>query len=82
MNNRRRLDILRNPKEYYQIRLERERHSRKFKVKQKVYKVNVKSLPFQDNSEGVRQLLKRILKDVKDQMECRLDDFTPSFFTV
>ena len=40
VNNRRRLDILRNPKEYYQIRLERERHSRKFKVKQNVYKVN------------------------------------------
>ena len=30
VNNRRRLDILRNPKEYYQVRLERERHSRKF----------------------------------------------------
>ena len=62
--------------------MERERHSRKFKVKQNVYKVNVKTLPFQDNSEGVRQLLKRILKDVKDQMECRPDDYTPPFFTV
>lgn len=37
VNNRRRLDILRNPREYYQVRLERERHSRKFKVKQNVY---------------------------------------------
>ena len=34
VNNRRRLDILRNPREYYQVRLERERHSLKFKVKQ------------------------------------------------
>ena len=75
VNNRRRLDILQNRKEYYQVRLERERHSRKFKVKQNVYKVKVKILPFRDNSEGVRQLLKRILKDVKDRMECRPDDY-------
>ena len=40
VDNRRRLDILQNPKEYYQVRLERERHSRKFKVKQNVYKMN------------------------------------------
>ena len=75
VNNRRRLDILRNPKEYYEVRLERERHSRKFKVKQNVYKVNVKTLPFRDHSEGVRQLLKHILNDVKDRMECRPDDY-------
>ena len=40
-----------------------------------MYKVNVRTLPFRDNSEGVRQLLKRILKDVKDRMECRPDDY-------
>ena len=46
VDNRRRLDILQNPKEYYKISLERERHSRKFKVKQNVYKVNVKNFTF------------------------------------
>ena len=55
VNNRRRLDLLQNPKEYFNIRLERERHSRKFKVKQNVFKVNVKALPFPDQSAGVRQ---------------------------
>ena len=75
VDNRQRLDILQNPKEYYKVSLERERHSRKFKVKQNVYKVNLKTLPFRDNSDGVRQLLKRILKDVKDRMECRPDDY-------
>ena len=75
VDNCRRLDILQNPKAYYKVSLERERHSRKFKVKQNVYKVNVKTLPFRDKSEGVRQLLKRILKDVKDRMECRPDDY-------
>ena len=75
VNNRRRLDILQNPREYYQVRLERERHSRKFKVKQNGYKVNVKTLLFQDLSEEVRQLLKRILNDVKARMECRPGDY-------
>ena len=75
VDNRRRLDILQNPEEYYKINLERERHSRKFKVKQNVYKVNVKTLPFRDNSEGVKQLLKRILQDVKERMKCRPDDY-------
>ena len=37
--------------------------------------MNVKTLPFQDHSEGVRQLLKRILNDVKAQMEFRPDDY-------
>ena len=37
--------------------------------------MNVKTLPFRDNSKGVRQLLKRILSDVKDRMECRPDDY-------
>ena len=75
VDNRRRLGILQNPKEYYKVNLERERHSRKFKMKQNVYKVNVKTLPFRDNSEGVRQLLKRILQDVKERMKCRPDDY-------
>ena len=44
VDNRRLLDILQNPKEYYKVNFERERHSRKFKVKQNVYKVNVKTL--------------------------------------
>ena len=75
VNNRRRLDLLQNPKEYYQIRLERERHSRKFKVKQNVSKVKVKALPFLDHSAGVQQLFKRLLKDVKDHMQCRPNDY-------
>ena len=57
LNNHRRLRLLQDPKEYYQIGMERERHPRKFKVKQKVYKVNVNILPVQDQSPGVRQLL-------------------------
>ena len=75
VDNRRRLEVLQNPKEYYQIRFERKRHSRKFKVKQNVYKVNVKTLPFRDHSEGVKQLLRCILNDVKDQTKCRPDDY-------
>ncbi|XP_022298821.2 uncharacterized protein LOC111107766 [Crassostrea virginica] len=75
VDNHRRLDILQNPEEYYKVNLERERHSRKFKVKQNVYKVNVKTLPFRDNSKGVRQLLKHILQDVKERMKCRPDDY-------
>ncbi|XP_022295019.2 uncharacterized protein LOC111105138 [Crassostrea virginica] len=75
VNNRRRLDLFENPEDYYNIRLDRERHSRKFKVKQNVYKVNVKPLPFHDQSEGVRQLVERILKDVKNRMHARPDDY-------
>ena len=35
----------------------------------------MKPLPFHDQSEGVRQLVERILKDVKNRMHAQPDDY-------
>ena len=41
----------------------------------RIYKVHVNALPVQDQSPGVRQLLKHLLKDVKCRMQCRPNDY-------
>ena len=53
VNNVRRLSLLRSQKEYYKLRFDRERQSRKFKVKQNVYKVSFRPLPDISSSENV-----------------------------
>ena len=75
VNNVRRLRLLRSQKEYYKLRLDRERQSRKFKVKQNVYKVTFRPLPERDNSPLVRRILRNLLIDVKGRMQCRPNDY-------
>lgn len=59
--------------DFYKIRLDRGRKSRKFKVKQNVYTVNFRALP--SDSNFVRRLLSQMLKEVKERMQCNPNDY-------
>lgn len=59
--------------DFYKIRLDRGRKSRKFKVKQNVYTVNF--LAFPSDSSFVRRLLSDMLKEVKERMQCNPNDY-------
>jgi hypothetical protein len=52
--------------DYYQIKLNRTRNSRKFKTKQNVFNVTFKPLP---DSSSIRRLFRDLLKNVKQKME-------------
>ncbi|XP_048775446.2 uncharacterized protein LOC125680045 [Ostrea edulis] len=58
--------------EYYHIQLDRDRHSRKFKVKQNVYNVTFRPIP---DSSIIRRLFRDLLQKVKLRMQCNPNDY-------
>ena len=58
---------------YYNIKLNRARQSRKFKVQQNVYNVSLKELP--ENTTFVRRLFRDLLKNVKQKMQNNPNDY-------
>ena len=60
--------------DYYQIRLNRTRNSRKFKSTQNVFNVSVTELP-QKNPTFIRRLFRDIVKNVKQKMEANPNDY-------
>lgn len=65
----------REKSKYYQIRLDRGRRSRKFKVQENVYNVNFKPIPQKDHSPFVRNVISEMLNEVKERMRCDPDDY-------
>lgn len=68
-------ELAKKAEKYYQIKLDRRRHSRKFKVQENVYNVNVKPLPEKDHSPFVRNVLDAMLNEVKSEMNCHPNDY-------
>lgn len=68
-------ELAKKAEKYYQIKLDRGRHSRKFKVQENVYNVNFKPLPEKDHSPFVRNVLDAMLNEVKSEMNCRPNDY-------
>jgi hypothetical protein len=60
--------------DYYEIRLNRTRHSRKFKAAQNVYNVSFKPLP-ENNPTFVRRLFRDVLKNIKQKMQTSANDY-------
>jgi hypothetical protein len=58
---------------YYQIKLNRVRQSRKFRSRQNVFKVTLKE--FSHNPTFVRRLFRDIVKNVKQQMQAQPNDY-------
>lgn len=59
--------------DFYKIRLDRGRKSRKFKVKQNIYTVNFRAFP--SDSNFVRRLLSDMLTEVNERMQCNPNDY-------
>lgn len=68
-------ELAKKAEKYYQIKLDRGRHSRKFKVQENVYNVNFKPLPEKDHSPFVRNVLDAMLNEVKSEMNCHPNDY-------
>jgi hypothetical protein len=60
--------------DFYNIRLNRTRQSRKFKTNQNVYHVSIKELP-ENNPTFVRRLFRDVLKNVKQKMGTSSNDY-------
>lgn len=61
--------------DYYNIRLDRGRQSRKFKVKQNVYTVSFHPFPQKSQNDFVRRILRDVLNQVKERMQCNPNDY-------
>lgn len=61
--------------DYYDIRLDRGRQSRKFKVKQNVYTVSFHPFPQKSQNDFVRRILRDVLNQVKERMQCNPNDY-------
>lgn len=61
--------------DFYNVRLDRGRQSRKFKVKQNVYTVSFRPFPQKSDSGFVKRLLSDMLKEVKERMQCNPNDY-------
>lgn len=61
--------------DFYNIRLDRGRQSRKFKVKQNVYTVSFRPFPKKSESGFVKRLISDMLKQVKERMQCNPNDY-------
>lgn len=75
LQRKKKLAQTREKSKYYQIRLDRGRRSRKFKVQENVYNVNFKPIPQKDHSPFVRNVISEMLNEVKEQMRCDPDDY-------
>jgi hypothetical protein len=60
--------------DFYNIRLNRTRNSRKFKSAQNVYNVSMKDLP-QSSSSFIHRLFRDIVKNIKQKMEASPNDY-------
>jgi hypothetical protein len=60
--------------DFYSIRLNRTRQSRKFKSAQNVYNITLKKIP-ENNPTFVRRLFRDLLKNVKQKMEASPNDY-------
>lgn len=67
--------LAKRAEKYYQIKLDRGRLSRKFKVQENVYNVNFKPLTEKDHSPIVQNVLSAMLNEVKSQMNCLPNDY-------
>lgn len=75
LQRKKKLAQTREKSKYYQIRLDRGRRSRKFKVQENVYNVNFKPIPQKDHSPFVRNVISEMLNEVKERMRCDPNDF-------
>lgn len=66
LQRKKKLAQTREKSEYYKIRLDRGRRSRKFKVQENVYNVNFKPIPQKDHSPFVRNVISEMLNEVKE----------------
>lgn len=75
LQRKKKLAQTREKSKYYQIRLDRGRRSRKFKVQENVYNVNFKPIPQKDHSPFVRNVISEMLNEVKERMRCDPNDY-------
>ena len=60
--------------DYYRIKVNRTRHSRKFKSRQNVFNVSLKELP-ENSPTFVRRLFRDVVKNIKQQMQTAPNDY-------
>ncbi|XP_061170747.1 uncharacterized protein LOC133180197 [Saccostrea echinata] len=61
--------------QYYKVRLDSTRHSRKFKAQENKYNINFEEFPEEENKGFVRRLFRDMLKTVKYEMQCNPNDY-------